>query len=119
MTAARVELARRGGAVVATMVGEVDLATASPLEDDVVAALAGATALVVDLSAVGYFDSAGVRLLDRLAARCADAGLPFAVVAPEAGRARFVLRVVAFGDDLVAETVEAALAAADPGPGAA
>jgi anti-sigma B factor antagonist len=51
-------------ATVATVRGEVDLNTASRLQNGLRTAAAGATLLVVDLSGVEYLDSAGLAVLD-------------------------------------------------------
>lgn len=95
---------------VARLDGEIDLANAAAIEADVLAALGDAPALVVDLSAVTYFDSCGMRMLDGLARACSDAGVPLRVVAPDGSPARMILRVVAWPGELIAETVDAALA---------
>jgi anti-sigma B factor antagonist len=65
-----------GGGQVLTVIqirGDVDASNAAGLED-ALAALAGG-ALIVDLSGVGYFDSAGFAVLDRVSCRA-----PLAVV---------------------------------------
>ena len=49
--------------------------------------------VVVDLSAVGYIDSAGVRALDRGLGAVVSRGGTFRAVAPMGGAARLTLRV--------------------------
>ena len=96
---------------VARLEGEIDLANAAAIEAEVLGALGDAPALVVDLSAVTYFDSSGMRMLDGLARACASSGLPMRVVAPDPSPARMILRIVAWPGELIAESVDAALAA--------
>lgn len=95
--------------------GEIDLANAAAVQADVIDRLGGASALVIDLTDVTYFDSSGLRMLDGLAGACRAAGLPLRVVAPEGGRPRFILRVCAWPEELVAESAEEALAALSAG----
>lgn len=104
---------RLDGACVARLDGEIDMANATELEARILAATGDARALVVDLSEVTYFDSSGMRMLDALAGACEGAAIPLRVVAPEGGRARFVLRVVAWPEHLLAESLEAAVAGVD------
>ena len=101
----------RGGVLVARLSGEIDLSNANELEARVLAGTGDAEALVLDLSDVTYFDSSGLRMLDGLAAACEGAAMPLRVVAPEGGRARFVLRIVAWPEAMIAESLDAALAA--------
>lgn len=92
--------------------GDLDVLSAPALEE----ALTGAGALVLDLSEVTFFDSAGVRLLDRLARSCAARGDGFRVVAPPGGRARRVLQVVGLLDGVV-DDVATAVAQVQPASG--
>ena len=69
------------GARVLRMRGELDIAVAPGLLPRVPELVAGAAGVVLDLSAVTFFDSAGVRLVDRLARECGRVGVRFAVVA--------------------------------------
>lgn len=101
---------RRGGVQIARLTGEIDMSNAQELRERVLASAGDADALVVDLSEVTYFDSSGMRMLDAVAAACGDAALPLRVVAPEGGRARFVLRIVAWPEHLLADSLDAALA---------
>ena len=95
---------------VARLDGEIDLANAKLIEAEVLCALGDASALIVDLAAVTYFDSSGMRMLDGLARACRTAGIPLRVVAPDGSPARMILRVVAWPEQLIADTVDAALA---------
>ena len=95
---------------VAHLEGEIDLANAAVIEAEVLEALGDAPALVVDLSAVTYFDSSGMRMLDGLAHACGAAGIPMRVVAPDGSPARMVLRIVAWPEERIAGSLDAALA---------
>ena len=95
---------------VARLEGEIDLANAAAIEAEVLAALGDAAALVVDLSAVTYFDSSGMRMLDGLARACEEAGIPLRVVAPDPSPARMILRIVAWPEDRIAASLDDALA---------
>ena len=95
---------------VARLEGEIDLANAAAIEAEVLAAMGEASALVVDLSDVTYFDSSGMRMLDGLAGACRSAGLPLRVVAPDSSPARMILKIVAWPEELVVESVDEALA---------
>jgi anti-sigma B factor antagonist len=91
--------------------GEVDRANAEELERLVLRRTIGSAAVVLDLSAVSYLDSAGVRLLDRVARGLVRRGAALRIVAPPGGPVRYVLRIVAFGDDLVCDDLGSAVAA--------
>jgi anti-sigma B factor antagonist len=56
-----------GPIVVARLTGEIDLSNAEELERSILAETRGAPTVVLDLSQVGYIDSAGVVLLQRVA----------------------------------------------------
>jgi len=99
------------GARVLRMRGELDIAVAPGLETQVPQLVAGATGLVLDLTAVTFFDSAGVRLVDRLARECGRLTVPFAVVARPGTTPARVLEIVGFGPPLVRADLAAALAA--------
>lgn len=97
-------LPSRDGVRVVRLTGEVDVvSTRVPYEE-----LAPPGALVLDLSDVSFFDSSGVRLVDRVAREHQGR---LRVVAPRGGRARRVLDLVGYGSELVAEDVEQAVAA--------
>jgi len=58
-----VSRARAGGAVVVTPVGEIDLSTVDLVRDELEAARGEATLVALDLRAVTFIDSAGIRLV--------------------------------------------------------
>lgn len=95
---------------IARLEGEIDLANAESLEAGVLAGAGDASALIVDLSAVTYFDSAGLRMLDGLARACEAAAIPLRVVAPDGSPARMILRIVAWPPALIAASAGEALA---------
>ena len=102
---------RVGDVVVFRLDGEVDLTSASPLEKTMIEEMPGATGMVIDLTEVTFFDSSGVRMLDRMAGRCDGAGVGFRVAAGPQVAARLVLRLAVFREDLLAASLDAALAA--------
>jgi anti-sigma B factor antagonist len=62
--ALQIDTAQRNGATVLTVLGEVDLATAPLLDEQITAAEAGATErIVVDLDRVSFMDSSGLQVL--------------------------------------------------------
>ncbi len=110
---ARLQTHERRGVTVAVLTGEIDISNAADLEQRL--APAGTEGrLVVDLTTVTFLDSAGVRLLDHLAARCGN-GATFRVVAPSAGPVPFTLRICGFRAELVTDDVAAAVADLCPG----
>jgi anti-sigma B factor antagonist len=90
--------------------GELDVTVVPDLLDDVAALVTGATGVVLDLTDVTFFDSSGVRLVDRLARTCAKGGAGFRVVAPAGGPARRVLEIVGMAGPLVDDDLPAAMA---------
>ena len=100
------------GIVVVQIVGEIDMSNAGELGDAIGRRLSNdALALVLDLTAVEYIDSAGIQVIYELHSQLGDRGQAIRVViAPaaligEALRLADVPRVVG-----VAESLEAALA---------
>lgn len=97
--------------------GDLDARTVPPLLDALPGLVGAARGVVLDLSAVPFFDSSGVRLLDRLARECGGAGVPFRVVAPPATASRRVLDLVGLAALLADDDLPAALSAVRAGPG--
>ena len=104
------ELRRVGPVLVARLEGEVDLSDTGAFGEKIAEAMTGATALVIDLSAVTFFDSSGVRMLFDLLSDANRDDHPMAVVAPEDGPARMVMRICAFREELIGGSLEEALA---------
>ena len=106
---------RRGGVVVVTVGGELDLVTAGQLEDFVLGACRPGDQLVVDLADVGFLDCSGLGALLRVHHQLRRWGGVSQLVAPASVAGR-VLRItgvdrcmpVHAGRD---EAVDAALAA--------
>ena len=102
---------RAGGVRVLVGTGELDVAALPPVLPTVPGLVAGAAGVVLDLTAVTFFDSSGVRLVDALARACGESGAPFRVVAPHRVLARRVLEIVGLVDGLVEDDLDAAVAA--------
>ena len=60
----QIDIAQRNGATILSVLGEVDLATAPLLDEQISAVEAGdATTIVVDLDRVSFMDSSGLQVL--------------------------------------------------------
>ena len=94
--------------------GELDVVAAPALIADLPALLEGAMGVVFDLSGVTFFDSSGVRLVDRMTRECGRAATPLRVVAPPGTPTRQVLELVGLVDDLVTDDLPTALSAVGP-----
>jgi anti-anti-sigma factor len=80
--------------VVVVPVGEVDVATADRVEQEVEALVClGFAAVVLDLRRVTFFDSSGLHLLERLKAAAVRDGVVFGVRTGGAGPARRLLEL--------------------------
>jgi anti-sigma B factor antagonist len=104
----QVRFSRRGRADVVTLAGEIDLANAPDIGREIVAHMTDSGAVLIDLTAVSFLDSAGVRLLDTLVGNLDDQGTAIRLVVGEAGAARMTLQLCAFRDDLLATDLERA-----------
>ncbi|MCU1692020.1 MAG: anti-sigma factor antagonist [Frankiales bacterium] len=103
-----------GGVRVLRADGELDITTVPPVLAAAASLVAGAQGLVLDLSAVTFFDSSGVRLVDRLSREASRAGARYKVVAPSGSTPRRVLELVGFAALLAEEDLQAALASVQP-----
>ena len=104
-----------GGVRVLRADGELDVRTADELLPAVPTLVDGARAVVLDLTAVTFFDSSGCRLVDRLGRETSRRGAGFRVVAPPGGPSRRVLELVGMAEALADDSLDAALAVlADP-----
>jgi len=115
----QVEQRTVGDALVVSVSGEVDLATAEPLREALVAAEAQpASGMVIDLQQVGFLDSTGIGELVGVHRRLRKSDRPLALVVPE-GPIRKILAIT--GMDSVLDLHEdersaiAALAMREPG----
>jgi anti-anti-sigma factor len=92
MTTASVAVANGGDVVRFVVAGEIDLANAAEVEASITRAISNeSTAAVVDLSAVAYIDSAGLRILYALSARLKTLQIGLELVAPVGSPARQVI----------------------------
>jgi anti-anti-sigma factor len=83
---------RDGAVVVGALSGEIDLSNAAELVRAITAAVPNsARGLVLDLSALSYIDSSGVRLLLSLAGSLRWRGQELVIAAPEGSSCRRVL----------------------------
>ena len=101
---------RDGGAVVASLSGEIDIVNAAEISDGLSSGVDGAQSVVVDLDGVSFMDSQGVALLDRLASRLDAGGSALAVVARAGSIPRRVLEIVDLGIPLYEDADAAATA---------
>lgn len=99
-----------GGVRVVRFSGELDFSTTAELVPELGGITEAAEAVILDLTAVSFFDSSGVRLVDHVARSCAHAGVAFRAVAPAGGVPRRVLEIVGLADSLTSLDLEAALA---------
>jgi anti-sigma B factor antagonist len=110
MTDQWVTFSRLGDAELVSLRGEIDLANAPEIGRAIVARIPDAGKVLVDLTAVSFLDSAGVRLLDSLIGDLGDHGTPIRLVVGEQGAARMTLRLCAFRDDVLSIDLERAAA---------
>jgi anti-sigma B factor antagonist len=110
-----VEVVDERGTRVLRLTGELDIAVGPGLLPRVPELVAGAPGVVFDLSAVTFLDSAGVRLVGRLARECGQVDVPFAVVATPGTTPARLLHIVGFGPPMVVANLAAGLdAVRDP-----
>ncbi|MEV8508086.1 STAS domain-containing protein [Actinoplanes sp. NPDC051475] len=108
MTDRWVTFASLGEAEVVRLAGEIDLANAPEIGREIFRHADGASAMVIDLTAVSFLDSAGVRLLDALVGDLDAAGTRIKLVVGETGPARMTLELCAFREDLLATDLDRA-----------
>jgi anti-sigma B factor antagonist/stage II sporulation protein AA (anti-sigma F factor antagonist) len=76
MTVARVDASTDNGSVHINLIGEIDLANASTVEEQIHAAVSGQpTAVSVDLTELTYMDSVGIKLLFELASNLQESNI--------------------------------------------
>jgi len=108
MTDQWVTFAKLGGADLVRLTGEIDLANAPAIGREIVRQTGREGAVVIDLTAVSFLDSAGVRLLDALVGDLDDQGRPIRFVVGATGAARMTLQLCAFRNDLLAADLDRA-----------
>lgn len=106
-----VTFSRLDGADLVRLVGEIDLANARHIGEQIALQTVSAQAVVIDLTLVSFLDSAGVRLLDTVIGGFDDRGVPVRLVVGEAGAVRATLRLCAFREDVLASDLAAAAGA--------
>jgi anti-sigma B factor antagonist len=116
MSSEQMQARDEAGVRVLALTGELDVLSAPPLLAAIRAELEHATAVVLDLTPVTFFDSSGVRLVDQVARTCARRVLPLRVVAPKGGLTRRVLELTGMTGELVADGVTQAIEAVRPRP---
>ena len=98
-----------GGVRVLRATGEVDVTVVPALLADVASMVAGASGVVLDLTPATFFDSSGVRLVDRLSRECGRTSTPFRVAAPPGSPGRRVLELVGMARLLADDDLATAL----------
>ena len=109
-----VDLTWKGRCLVASVSGEIDLATAPTLVTTVESALTrapeGATRVAVDLSEVRFLDSAGLNALVRLEKALAAREIELSLVSPSERAVRQVFEITQLTESLrVVDSLELAL----------
>ena len=102
--------ARQDGVDLVRLSGEIDLANADAIAEQVLVDTAAARAVLLDLSAVGFLDSAGVRLLDRLVGVYEDRGSAVRLLVAPRGAVLLTLNLCAFRGELLATDLNRAVA---------
>ena len=100
----------RDGVAVVRLEGEVDLTNADDVRDAVAATTAGG--VVLDVTAVSYLDSSGLRAIEHGHRHLASEHRSLFIVSPPGTPSSWTFRVAGFGDEVVLETLDAALASA-------
>jgi anti-anti-sigma factor len=93
----RLDTERVRDAVVVSVRGDVDLTTFDAVQSALDAAGAGATVLVLDLRAVGFMDTSGLRLVISQQRRAEAGGYRFAVV-PGSAKIQRLFEIAGFPD---------------------
>jgi anti-anti-sigma factor len=102
-----IERSRNDGYETLALGGELDLTNVTELEHALFET--EAAAVVLDVGALTYLDSAGIRAIDLAHRRFAEQERSLHLVAPHDSRAAWTFRVAGFAEDAVAESAEAAL----------
>jgi anti-sigma B factor antagonist/stage II sporulation protein AA (anti-sigma F factor antagonist) len=113
---------REGDVVVGVLSGEVDLSNALEIERTIADAVPNsARGLVLDLSALSYIDSSGIRLMLSLAGSLRWRGQDLVIAIPERSHCRRVLSMAGIGRSVALETSteEARARLAESGSGSA
>ncbi len=92
-----------GGRVVVRLAGEIDLSNVDGLEAQIDSAIAHAQDVVIDLTAIDFIDSRGLRLLKRVSSSIAGRDGTLLVVAPASSVARSVLDMTGMSQELAVQ----------------
>ena len=92
-----------GGRVVVRLAGEIDLSNVDGLEAQIDSAIAQAQDVVIDLTAIDFIDSRGLRLLKRVSSSIAGRDGTLLVVAPASSVARSVLDMTGMSQELAVQ----------------
>jgi anti-anti-sigma factor len=115
----RLELLRIDGVPVARPREDIDAANARLLRDELADCLQGADRLVLDLGETRYVDSAGIDMLFRLNELLSQRRVALLLVIPQSSQLARLAQIVALPNAMpIHETVEQALGACSPQPGA-
>jgi anti-sigma B factor antagonist len=88
------------GRVVVRLSGEIDLSNVDGLEAQIDDAISDARDVVIDLTAIDFIDSRGLRLLKRVSTAVAGRGGTLLIVAPASSIARSVLDMTGMSQEL-------------------
>ncbi len=116
MKLADLQFSDRGRVVIAQVIGEVDLSNADMVEAAIVEATPNhALALILDVTGLGYLDSAGIHLVYKLREKLRARGQALRLVIPPESPANDALRLAGVPRNVeTADTLEAALAEFSP-----
>jgi anti-anti-sigma factor len=97
VTAAKVETSAEDGSMHITLSGEIDLANAAVVEDEIRAAVSNQpTTVSVDLTDLTYMDSAGIRILFVLASRLQALRIVLELIVPLDSPTRRIVELSGF-----------------------
>lgn len=108
-----VTFGRFGGADLVRLAGEIDMANAPAIGAEIAVHTAASTAVLIDLTAVSFLDSAGVRLLDTLVGVLGERRTPVRLVVAGTGAVRLTLSMCAFREDVLSADLASAAAAVE------
>ena len=89
------------GRVVVRLSGEIDLSNVDGLEARIDEAISDVREVVIDLTAIDFIDSRGLRLLKRVSTSVGGRDGTLLVVAPQSSIARSVLDMTGMSQELV------------------
>jgi anti-anti-sigma factor len=109
---ADVQFSERDRVVIARLTGEIDLSNAGAIESAIAEATPNhALALILDVGALGYLDSAGIHLIYKLREKLRARGQSLRLVIPADSPANDALRLAGVSRNVdTAETLDAAMA---------